>query len=103
MGIKPGNATNPDLALITSDMPCAAAALFTKNKFQAAPVVFSRELLKKENNSNIRSVLVNTGCANAVTGKGGLEDAVKMAEAMDKSVGGDSGTLVMSTGVIGQR
>ncbi|KAJ2904284.1 hypothetical protein MKZ38_008343 [Zalerion maritima] len=103
VGVKPGNTTKPDLAFIASDEPCAAAAVFTKNKFQAAPVTFSRDLLKSKENNNIRGVLVNSGCANAVTGKGGLEDAAAMAKAADKCVGGDGSTIVMSTGVIGQR
>ncbi|OHE97782.1 arginine biosynthesis ArgJ [Colletotrichum orchidophilum] len=106
VGVKPGNKTKPDLALLSSDRPCAAAAVFTKNKFQAAPVTFSRDLLKKKANRGIRSVLINSGCANAVTGKGGLEDASLMAKAADKVVGGEgdaSSTIVMSTGVIGQR
>lgn len=101
-GVKPGNTTKPDLALLTSDTPCAAAAVFTKNRFQAAPVTFSRDLLKKKGNSGVNSVIINSGCANAVTGKGGLEDAESMAREADRCLGGD-GTIVMSTGVIGQR
>ena len=105
VGVKPGNTTKPDLALLASDVPCAAAAVFTKNKFQAAPVTFSRALLQRRQNAGIRGVLVNSGCANAVTGRGGLEDAQAMAHEADKSLGlgGEEGTLVMSTGVIGQR
>jgi glutamate N-acetyltransferase/amino-acid N-acetyltransferase len=102
VGVKPSNKTRPDLALLASDRPCAAAAVFTKNKFQAAPVVFSRDLLARKANDGIRGVLINSGCANAVTGKGGREDAAKMAAAADAVLGGE-GTIVMSTGVIGQR
>ncbi|KAK0652930.1 hypothetical protein B0T16DRAFT_322523 [Cercophora newfieldiana] len=103
VGVKPGNTTKPDLAFLASDRPCAAAAVFTKNKFQAAPVTFSRSLLQKTKNQGIQGVLVNSGCANAVTGKGGLEDAEKMARAADNCLGHSDGTIVMSTGVIGQR
>ncbi|KAK5660135.1 hypothetical protein OQA88_13604 [Cercophora sp. LCS_1] len=103
VGVKPSNTTKPDLAFVASDRPCAAAAVFTKNKFQAAPVTFSRSLLERLGNQGIRGVLVNSGCANAVTGKGGLEDAAKMADAADKTLGETDATLVMSTGVIGQR
>jgi glutamate N-acetyltransferase/amino-acid N-acetyltransferase len=103
VGVKPKNTTKPDLAFVTSDRPCAAAAVFTKNKFQAAPVTFSRDLLKSKKNKGIQSVIVNSGCANAVTGKGGLEDAAKMAHEADKCVGNEGSTIVMSTGVIGQR
>ncbi|KAK3946073.1 DNA replication factor C-like protein [Diplogelasinospora grovesii] len=104
VGVKPGNTTKPDLALIASDTPCTATAVFTKNKFQAAPVQFCRDLLKRVQFSGIQGVVINSGCANAVTGKGGLEDAEKMARAADKCIAGrDDSTLVMSTGVIGQR
>lgn len=102
VGVKPNNTTKPDVALLTSDRPCAAAAVFTKNKFQAAPVTFSRDLIKKTG-GRIQSVIVNSGCANAVTGKGGLEDAVKMSQETDKITGASDSTIVMSTGVIGQR
>ncbi|KAI1856095.1 hypothetical protein JX265_011810 [Neoarthrinium moseri] len=103
VGVKPSNTTKPDLAFITSDRPCAAAAVFTKNKFQAAPVTFSRSLLQQKKNSGLQGVLINSGCANAVTGKGGLEDAEAMATEADKALGAEKGTIVMSTGVIGQR
>ena len=103
VGVKPSNKTKPDLFLLTSDEPCAAAAVFTKNKFQAAPVTFSRNLLQQKSNQGIQSVIINSGCANAVTGKGGLEDAAKMAHEADKCIGHSDSTLVMSTGVIGQR
>ncbi|KAK0735572.1 DNA replication factor C-like protein [Apiosordaria backusii] len=103
VGVKPSNTTKPDLALLTSEVPCAAAAVFTKNKFQAAPVTFSRALLQKKGNKGIQAVVINSGCANAVTGKGGLEDAAKMAHAADKCLGQGDSTIVMSTGVIGQR
>ncbi len=103
VGVKPANKTKPDLALLTSDAPCAAAAVFTKNKFQAAPVTFSRALLQQKANRGIQGVIINSGCANAVTGKGGLEDAAKMAHEADKCAGHPDSTLVMSTGVIGQR
>ncbi|KAH8663911.1 DNA replication factor C-like protein [Xylariales sp. PMI_506] len=103
VGVKPTNTTKPDLAFITSDRPCGAAAVFTKNKFQAAPVTFSRALLQDKQNADLQGVLINSGCANAVTGKGGLEDAGAMAAEADKALGADRATLVMSTGVIGQR
>ncbi|KAH6684477.1 hypothetical protein B0J14DRAFT_498109 [Halenospora varia] len=108
VGVKPTNKSTPDLAFLASETPCAAAAVFTKNKFQAAPVTFSREMLKRRNNTDVRGVIINSGCANAVTGKGGLEDAEKMGAEADKcfdqpSDGKGGSTIVMSTGVIGQR
>lgn len=93
-----------DLALITSELPCSAAAVFTKNVFKAAPVVMSRETLDNRKGKGIRGLVANSGCANAVTGKGGMEDAVAMGREVDKLMGEEeSSSLVMSTGVIGQR
>ncbi|PQE22317.1 Arginine biosynthesis bifunctional mitochondrial protein [Rutstroemia sp. NJR-2017a WRK4] len=105
VGVKPTNKTTPDLAFLASETPCAAAAVFTKNKFQAAPVTLSRSMLQRRQNAGIRSVIVNSGCANAVTGKGGLEDAEKMGAEADKCFGApDDGkggsTIVMSTGAV---
>lgn len=108
VGVKPTNRSTPDLAFLASEIPCAAAAVFTKNKFQAAPVTVSRELLKRRKNAGIRAVIVNSGCANAVTGMGGREDAERMSTEADQCLvqpidGNGGSTIVMSTGVIGQR
>jgi glutamate N-acetyltransferase/amino-acid N-acetyltransferase len=108
VGVKPTNKNTPDLAFLASQTPCAAAAVFTKNKFQAAPVTVSRNMLKQRQNAGVRSIIINSGCANAVTGKGGLEDAERMGAEADRcfdlpSDGKGGRTIVMSTGVIGQR
>lgn len=109
VGVKASNTRFDDLALIASDTPCAAAAVFTTNKFQAAPVTVSREVLKKRNGDGVRAVVINSGCANAVTGKGGIQDAVRMGSETDRCFsnaqddGQGSRSIVMSTGVIGQR
>jgi glutamate N-acetyltransferase/amino-acid N-acetyltransferase len=108
VGVKATNKSTPDLAFLVSETPCAAAAVFTKNKFQAAPVTVSRDMLKRRSNTGVRGVIVNSGCANAVTGKGGLEDAEKMGAEADRcfeptSDGKGGSSIVMSTGVIGQR
>lgn len=106
VGVKPTNKSFPDLALLYSERPCSASAVFTKNRFQAAPVTISREVLQSRKGDGIRAVVVNSGCANAVTGKGGLFDASSMARTVDECFGSStpsSSTLVMSTGVIGQR
>jgi glutamate N-acetyltransferase/amino-acid N-acetyltransferase len=112
VGVKASNTRFDDLALIASDTPCAGAAVFTTNKFQAAPVTVSRDMLKKRKGQGVRAVIVNSGCANAVTGRGGIEDALLMGNETDKcfledSNGEDDGqgsrSIVMSTGVIGQR
>jgi glutamate N-acetyltransferase/amino-acid N-acetyltransferase len=110
VGVKASNTKFDDLTLIASETPCAGAAVFTKNKFQAAPVTVSRDMLQRRRGNGIRAVVVNSGCANAVTGKGGIEDAIRMGEETDKCFDedynkdeGGSRTVVMSTGVIGQR
>jgi len=93
-----------DLALVTSELPCSAAAVFTKNVFKAAPVLTSRDMLDARKGSGVRGLVANSGCANAVTGKGGVEDAIAMGGAVDALVGErEASTIVMSTGVIGQR
>ena len=111
VGVKPSNTKNADLAFVVSEIPSYAAAVFTTNKFQAAPVQVSRSMLERRGGAGIRSVIVNSGCANAVTGKGGIEDAVAMdhiaSACFQQSSSADDGmgsnSIVMSTGVIGQR
>jgi glutamate N-acetyltransferase/amino-acid N-acetyltransferase len=106
-GVKASNTKYDDLALVTSEKPCAAAAVFTQNIFKAAPVNVSKKFLSERQSVGFRGVVVNSGCANAVTGTGGMEDAEAMASATDKALGANPdekpSTLVMSTGVIGQR
>lgn len=98
-GIKKNGAL--DLALITSRIPCRAAAVFTKNAFPAAPVQYDRRLLDF-NPEGIHGVVINSGCANACTGVEGDANARRMAEAVEKAIGaGDQTVFVMSTGVIG--
>jgi len=97
-GIKPDGA---DLALLVADRDCAAAAVFTTNRAQAAPVIVSREHLAS---GRARAVVINAGCANAATGAEGIADARQMAAAAAKAVGcRPSDVVVASTGVIGTR
>ena len=62
-----------DLALLVSDTPATAAAVFTTNRAQAAPVVVSRDHLARSGGT-ARAVIVNSGCANACTGEQGAAD-----------------------------
>ncbi|MFQ5857704.1 MAG: bifunctional glutamate N-acetyltransferase/amino-acid acetyltransferase ArgJ [Anaerolineae bacterium] len=99
-GLKLGNA--PDLALLVSERPCTAAAVFTTNRVKAAPVLYNQALLAR-NPTAIRAVVTNSGNANAVTGDQGLDNARRMAELTAKAAGCEPGQVwVMSTGVIGQ-
>ena len=98
-GIKASGAL--DLALIVPDVPAAAAALFTTNQVQAAPVTVSREHLLKSG-GRVAAVLVNSGCANACTGADGLLVARESAEALATRIGCSATEVVVaSTGVIG--
>jgi glutamate N-acetyltransferase / amino-acid N-acetyltransferase len=92
-----------DLALIVADQPCAAAAVFTSNQIQAAPVVFDRAVLQR-NPAGIRAVVINSGCANAVTGEQGMHNTQATAQALIEALDlpCDS-VIVMSTGVIGEQ
>ena len=67
-----------DLALLVSDVPATAAAVFTTNRVQAAPVLVSREHLVRSHGL-ARAIIVNSGCANACTGDAGLQVARDMA------------------------
>jgi glutamate N-acetyltransferase / amino-acid N-acetyltransferase len=91
----------PDVALVLSDRPCAAAGSFTRNLVRAAPVLYDEEVLRA-NPSGIRAVIVNAKNANAVTGEQGLRDATEMARLTEERLGLPAqSVLVMSTGVIG--
>ena len=100
-GIKNNRAgSEPDLGIIFSEVPCVAAALFTTNRIKAAPVVLCQERLRGE---QVVAVVVNSGCANAVTGEQGFTEAAEMANLAAKSIGiSPDDVLVASTGVIGQ-
>lgn len=92
-----------DLALLhnTSGNKAVAAAVFTTNRFKAAPVQVLSKIIK-ESGGEISSIVVNSGNANAVTGTKGLKDAEEMVQTTDAAFGNAPGsTLVMSTGVIG--
>ncbi len=92
---------NPDLALIVSDRPATAAAVFTTNKAQAAPVLVSKARLAASG-GRARVIAINSGCANACTGPDGLATAEAMADAAARVAGAPShDVLVASTGVIG--
>ncbi|MEU7695831.1 bifunctional glutamate N-acetyltransferase/amino-acid acetyltransferase ArgJ [Microbispora hainanensis] len=99
-GIKSGGAR--DLALVVNDGPSrAAAGVFTSNRFKAAPVLWSAQVLS---GGRVRAVVLNSGGANACTGPLGFQDthatAEKVAEVLDDSA---AEIAVCSTGLIGER
>jgi glutamate N-acetyltransferase/amino-acid N-acetyltransferase len=99
-GIKTSG--NPDLALVCNDGPQdAAAGVFTRNKVQAAPVLWSRQVLA---HGRVRAVVLNSGGANACTGPAGFADAHATAEHAAQTLNlGAADVAVCSTGLIGER
>jgi len=92
-----------DLALVVSETPASCAGVFTTNRFQAAPVLYDRDAIHSDPRG-VRAIVVNSGCANAITGPEGEEDAREMARLAGDAAGVPGNrVLVMSTGVIGQR
>lgn len=91
-----------DLGLIVSDPAAAAAAVFTRNAFPAAPVVLSRDSLRRSGH-RVRGILVNSGNANAANGTEGMAAARMCADVVAGSIGClPDEVFVSSTGVIGR-
>jgi glutamate N-acetyltransferase/amino-acid N-acetyltransferase len=92
-----------DMAMIATEdrQPVACAAVFTQNKFAAPPVALDRATLAA-NGGQAAAVIVNSGNANAGTGKDGLRDAEAMTAETARALNiGQSDVLVCSTGIIG--
>src|SRR5262249_3486357 len=88
-----------DLALIVSDAPAAVAGMFTTNQVCAAPVKVCLERVKS---GTARALVVNSGNANACTGRQGLRDAQEMEQFAEQALKLPKGSaLVGSTGRIG--
>ncbi len=99
VGVKTHATWKKDVALVVSDVPCTAAAMFTKNVVKAAPIHVTRDHLAK---GSIRAVIANSGNANACAPQG-EENAERMCAAAAKAIGcAPEEVLVASTGVIGQ-
>ncbi len=92
-----------DMALFMSHVPANGGAVFTNNQVKAAPVILSHDRLIKTR-GHVRAVIVNSGSANAATGKAGMKDAILstgwVAEGLNVS---KDQVWVGSTGVIGTR
>jgi glutamate N-acetyltransferase/amino-acid N-acetyltransferase len=99
-GLKSSGA--PDVALVVNEGPeDAAAAVFTTNRFPAAPVQWSRQVLST---GRARAVVLNSGGANACTGPEGFADTHATAEHTAAALGlGAIDVAVASTGLIGMR
>jgi glutamate N-acetyltransferase / amino-acid N-acetyltransferase len=90
---------NHDIGIIFSEQSCKTAALFTTNQIVAAPIKLSRKVVK---NGKTHAIVVNSGNANACTGKKGEKDAESMAllTSGHLNIKPDE-VLVASTGIIG--
>lgn len=90
----------PDLVLIVSENPAVCAGMFTSNRIKGAPVLVSRENVKK---GTARAIIANSGNANVCNGEDGLSAALAMVNETAKHIGCDPlDVLVASTGVIGR-
>jgi glutamate N-acetyltransferase/amino-acid N-acetyltransferase len=95
-GIK---AEGKDLSLFASEVPAAAAAVFTRNHVAGAPVVVGRELIR---GGRLQAVVVNSRVSNVGTGEDGVARARRMGVAAAAALGIDPSLVLMSsTGVIG--
>ncbi|HEX9016843.1 MAG TPA: bifunctional glutamate N-acetyltransferase/amino-acid acetyltransferase ArgJ [Chloroflexota bacterium] len=98
-GLKVAGPGKRDVGAIVSEVPCSIAGVFTTNKVAAAPVVVSRERVKR---GIARGIVFNAGNANAATGDDGLEKARMMTEIAAGKFGGSAEDYaVASTGIIG--
>ena len=99
VGIRDDTPGRLDLALLLAERRCAAAAVYTTNRFQAPPLHLTQRHLA---DGSAQVVFVNTGCANSLTGEQGRRDAQEMAELaaakLDIAV---EDVVVASTGVTG--
>ncbi|MBQ6387319.1 MAG: bifunctional glutamate N-acetyltransferase/amino-acid acetyltransferase ArgJ [Ruminococcus sp.] len=98
-GVKPQNTTKRDLAMIVCEKPCAAAAIFTKNRVRSDTIAVTQQHLQ---NGTAQAVIVNSGNANACN-PDGREKAERMCALAAEALGiSADDVIVASTGVIGQ-
>ena len=91
-----------DMALIVSKVPCTVAGTFTSNVVKAAPVLWDKQIV--EHSAYAQAVVVNSGIANACTGKQGLDCCEAEAKCAGELLGVPTdAVLVASTGVIGMQ
>ncbi|MFS0691037.1 bifunctional ornithine acetyltransferase/N-acetylglutamate synthase [Sporosarcina sp. 179-K 8C2 HS] len=91
-----------DLAVLLSEVPASVAGVFTTNAIQAAPLLVTKEVVYQT--GKMQAVIVNSGNANACTGKQGMIDALTMQEKTAEQFGIAPNLVgVASTGVIGEK
>ena len=91
-----------DMALIYSTVPCKVAGTFTTNVVKAAPVIWDQKIVA--DSAYAQAVVVNSGIANACTGKQGMDACQAEADKMSAllNIPADA-VLIGSTGVIGMQ
>jgi glutamate N-acetyltransferase/amino-acid N-acetyltransferase len=100
-GIASGIKNGLDLALVDAGAVVAAAAVFTSSRAPAPPVIVGRRRIES---GRLRAVLLNSGCANAATGAGGMADTLMTTHALAQELGCEAeDVLPCSTGPIGPR
>jgi glutamate N-acetyltransferase/amino-acid N-acetyltransferase len=88
-----------DVGMLACEVPCVAAATYTQNRVPGASLVISKQHIES---GRIQAVIANAGCANAATGKQGIDDAIAMCQQAAAKIGIDPHLVVVaSTGVIG--
>lgn len=97
-GLRPNG--DPDLSFIYSDTLCDVASVFTKNKFQAAPI---KHFMQYPTNFQTNFVLINAKNANAMTGKAGIDDITEILGEVQSDFKQILNPVMSSTGVIGVR
>lgn len=91
-----------DLAILVSEIPASVAGVFTTNQIQAAPLQVTKQVVYET--GKMQAVIINSGNANACTGKQGLADAYTMQKKTAEKLGIDPQLVgVASTGVIGEK
>lgn len=100
-GIESGiKAKGLDLGLVLFDRDMHCFAAYTRNRVKAAHIHYNR----KQNTDAVRAILVNSGCANACTGRQGIEDLISISDKLSCALGiRNNQILFASTGVIGKR
>ena len=89
-----------DMAMVYSTTPCTVAGVFTSNVVKAAPVLWDKEVVS--HSPSVQAVIVNSGIANACTGKQGYDCCKKTAQKAAQVLGiSEDAVIVASTGVIG--
>lgn len=102
VGIKEGHSGKKDMAMVFSETPCKAAGTFTSNLVKAAPVKWDKKIVTESD--SVRAVVINSGIANACTGKQGMEYCEEIAKEVSKVTKIDEcEVLSASTGVIGKQ